>query len=532
MKIKKIKLLKALAMTGAFGTVATVPVIVSSCSSTNSGSGENNNTGGGSGDTGGGSGSGDTGGTTQNQKTTPKLKSSINLVGALTDIYDPSKVKNTNTLLQEEIKSNLDSAFENAKDLENKNFNVTVKGDFPNTTWEGEKFSNGNWDKVTITDTNKLFYDSESPQIDISSLDDLKTKLSDEKTLKEALAKAGVTDTANSSYTIKNELGLTDNSLLHVNVEGKANGSSTLTQYDLQIPASDINLDLSKLSISVSGDDVNPIEESVGLNFNIGVNSKTTYTAPTATQQLTEVATPDSVMEKLSFKATNVINNVARTSVTLTQENRATSTAMVELDVDKVAEALGIFNTKFNSVSLTRVGEWNPYEEVQDAQNFSTYKVDVMATPNTGYYFDDGTREAKTFSFNVNINQQTATFNNSNAVNISQQAITWNNSNVANPTQASSLNALKEKLTKHADGSQKDESIQKMLNDISGAMIVLDGLTDAHVKLLKDAGNEYIKTATGGKWQVRLTAVPHKGYSAKTGTDFSTFKLWVTVTVS
>ncbi|BAC44053.1 hypothetical protein D8X55_02925 [Malacoplasma penetrans] len=519
MKTKKIKLLKTLALTGAFGIIATVPVIVSSCSTTSDNNGGNNNTGGGSG-----------GGTTQTEKVTPKFKSSINLIGALTDIYNPSEGKNTNTLLGEEIKNNLDSAFENSNELENKNFAVTVKGNFSNSSWGGEQYTNGNWNGVTITDDNKLYYDSESPQIDISSLNDLKNKLSDETTLKEALSKAGVADTEGSTYTIKNRLGLTDNNLIHVNVEGKS--STATTQYDLQIPVSDINLDLSNVDISISGDDVNPVEESVNLNFNIGINSKTTYTAPTETQKLTKKATVDSVMEQLGFKATSTTKNVVRTSITLTQDNGASTTSLVGLDTDKIAESLGIFNTEFKNITLTRVSEWNPYDEVQENQNYLTYRIDITGSPKQGYYFDDGKTEDKTFSFNVNINQQTATFNNGNAGSISQQDIKWLNSNVENPTQQSSLNALKDKLTKHADGSQKDENIQKMLNTISGSLTVLGGLTDAHVKLLKDGSNDYIKASSGGKWQVRITASPNKGFSAVSNSDFSTFKMWVTVTVS
>ncbi|BAC44444.1 P35 lipoprotein homolog fragment [Malacoplasma penetrans HF-2] len=175
MKIKKIKLLKALAMTGAFGIIATVPVIVSSCSSTS----DNN---GGNGDTNQGG--------EQSQTIIPQIKSSVTLSGALTDIYNPTDISKTNSLIADEIKNNLADVFDNGSDLTNvSDLEVSVTHTFPASTWTGLSFdsTSGNWkaegssgNDVTIDNANKLVYSSES-QLNISSLSDLKTQLDDTK---------------------------------------------------------------------------------------------------------------------------------------------------------------------------------------------------------------------------------------------------------------------------------------------------------------------------------------------------------------
>ncbi|BAC44533.1 P35 lipoprotein homolog fragment [Malacoplasma penetrans HF-2] len=128
--------MKALALTGAFGIIATVPVIVSSCSSTSENNGGSGN--GGTGDNQGGGGSG--GGTTDTQKVTPKLKSSINLVGALKDIYNPASGKTTKDLLAQEIKNNPSLAFEDSEKLNGKNFDVSVEATFSRSSWTDKTY--------------------------------------------------------------------------------------------------------------------------------------------------------------------------------------------------------------------------------------------------------------------------------------------------------------------------------------------------------------------------------------------------------
>lgn len=521
MKIKKIKLLKALALTSSLGIVATVPIIVSSCSTTSSDNGSNNggsdNNGSGGGSNPGGSGGG-TGGNSSTSKVTPKLQSKISLVGSLSNIYDGKT--DTNDLLATDIKNNPEKVFTNYDELKGKNFTITVDGEFSkDSTWSGDNYSKdsygkSSWGSTTIDADKTIYYNSKSSQIDISSLNDLKTKLSNDF-LKNAFKEAGVTIEDNTTLSVSNKLGLTDGDLLHVNIVANTSAKA-ITNYDLQIPVSDINLDIQKCNITISGNDVETVNQEVEINYNIGIQDKMTYTGPTDVQQLDTTATETSVMTKLGFVKISKV--VQKNSFNISREGESTDATAINLDSDKIGQTFGIYNTTFSNPKLT-LEESTPSTQAGETNtNYLTYKMTVDGTPNSGYYFEDGTNTSKSFSFDVKINQKTATFDTSNDkwTIPSDQTITWASAGVDPETQTSNDSELETKLEEFANGSNTDKNIQSMLDQMTNIFVKQGGLTNAHVTLLKDGTYGYLKYGVfngqgDNVWQIRVTAKPDNG---------------------
>ncbi|BAC44467.1 P35 lipoprotein homolog [Malacoplasma penetrans HF-2] len=381
MKIKKIKLLKALAMTGAFGIVATVPVIVSSCSSTSDNNGNNN----------GGNGN------QQTQTITPELNETVNLSGSLSDIYDSTGTLNANQKIAADIKDNhLSDVFANGQALsEVSDLSVTVSGEFSRALWTGLTFNGetGNWEdsednsnNITIADANKLVYTSESDQINIESLDDLHNKLSVRETLKTALENAGVASIPETTtLAVSNNLGFTNGDLLHVNVTATPTGASaTATNYDLQIPVSNLNLVVPNLTITVAGTNVGEANRTTtNFNFNVGIdptlNFSQTGNAPSATtDEVTGDDAASTILQKLGY---------------------TTATGSTDLSNDKISAALGIYNCKFTPTNATE----NTSATATNNGN-KVYTVTVTAEPyDTSYVWDDGSSGSKEFTFDVSL---------------------------------------------------------------------------------------------------------------------------------
>ncbi|WP_267872566.1 P35 family lipoprotein [Malacoplasma penetrans] len=377
--------MKALAITGAFGIVATVPVIVSSCSSTS-----DNNTGG---DTNQGGG---TGGDTQSEKITPELNDKVSLSGSLKDIYDSTGATKTNELLAKEIKDNINTVFKNGEKLEAEtDLKITVNGNFPETlsNWKDLPYIDSteasnptpakSWSATTNLQT--VVYATSSEQINIKSLDDLHTQLSVEKTLKDILKAAGVTNTDTSTYEIKNRPGLTNDDLIHVNVGGTANDTNkTKTIYDLQIPTSDINLVVSDLSVKVEGKNIETTDSTkttTELDFNIGIDSTTHYNqtidVTEADEKNVEV---NKVLETLKFVKTDKT-----------------------IDNEALIKELGVYNVTFSLDGASIAKK----ETTARAATPTEYVVTLKATPNKNdkntYVWDDGTSGTKDITFPVTI---------------------------------------------------------------------------------------------------------------------------------
>ncbi|BAC44457.1 hypothetical protein D8X55_04975 [Malacoplasma penetrans] len=382
MKIKKIKLLKALAMTGAFGIVATVPVIVSSCSSTsdNNTGGENNNQ--------------------QTQKVTPVLKDSVSLSGSLSKIYDTTTGENrktTNDLITEDIKENPENYFTNGSESAVKeavkNATVTVEGNFTTagseSPWKelpyldsSETSENATAAKSwkATTGLQEVTYATNSDQIEIKSLDDLHTKLSVEQTLKDAMKGAGVADTDTTTFTIKNRAGFTNGDLIHVNVEGDKSG--TKTQYDLQIPTSDINLSVTDLTIKVEGTNIETSQKTTtNYDFNIGIEPETHYDqgSTTVTAANDAAVTVNKVLQDLSLAtdANGTLNNEA------------------------LIKALGVYNVNFSNPTIAP-------KEGATTRAEKTYTITLDAKPQSEKYVwsdgsDSNTTKKVTFDVKVDV---------------------------------------------------------------------------------------------------------------------------------
>ncbi|RXY95926.1 hypothetical protein D8X55_05095, partial [Malacoplasma penetrans] len=344
------------------------------------------------------------GGGTQTQTITPQLKDSVSLSGPLSDIFDSTGTQNANEKIAADIKDNhLSDVFDNGDALKQvSDLKVTVAGDFKRDSWSGGTYdaASGGWKSdsgdVTISAANKLVYASESPQLNISSLNDLKTQLSVKATLKEALEKAGVSTIADTTtLAVNNNIGLTDD-LLHINVSSTpqvASGqTATTTNYDLQIPVSNINLVVNNLTITVAGTNVGEATKTTtNFKFNVGIDAtlsfKQTGTAPdvSKTESEAEQATlASTILQKLGYVSSgNTLSD------------------------DKISAALGIYNCKFTPKSATENTEVQPDSGITGSNK--VYKVTVTATPyDTNYVWDDGTTGPKDISFDVNLKVATS----------------------------------------------------------------------------------------------------------------------------
>ncbi|BAC44449.1 hypothetical protein D8X55_05010 [Malacoplasma penetrans] len=371
MKIKKIKLLKALALTGAFGIVATVPVIVSSCSSTDNG-GSGNNTGG-NGNQGDGGGSGGTG-QQENKTVKPELLKDVSLGGSLSTIYSSgSDSKTTNELISEDVKTNPEKYFTNGTELKDviKQTKVTVDGGFSASEWQnGDPYSTWSTSNGIV----KVTYPAAAPQIDIASLNDLKQKtFKDDAAIQTFLTAANLTFTGVTNYTVENQLSLSSGDLLHVNLKGTKSGGNL--NVDLQIPVSNINLKATlKISVDAtnneSGTNIEAVTDlTTNFSYNIGIDSTVNFTQTGATPTATEAEAKDAqkVLEKLGYVSSGALDN------------------------DKISAALGVYNCKFVAKS-SEPGEGGKYN------------VTLTATPfDSNYIWDDGTSGPKDLQFPVSL---------------------------------------------------------------------------------------------------------------------------------
>ncbi|WP_229503149.1 P35 family lipoprotein [Malacoplasma penetrans] len=288
MKIKKIKLLKALALTGAFGIVATVPVIVSSCSSTSDNNGGSNN-----------NGNGDN---QQQTELTPALKSNVNLQGKLTGIYDTNTTdrKNTSTLIVADMKANPDNYFTNGNEIKEgiQSSEITVDGGFSTTSsWDGDAYDT--WK----TGATQVMYPTAAPQINIASLNDLKeTTFKDETAINKFFTDASLSESVKdvTGLNVANKLHLENGDLLHVNVKGTKTDKSEV-KIDLQIPVSNLNLKTT-LKVSIKGGtnikEVTDLETS--FSYNIGIDATLNFTQTKGTAP--EVTSSDVSDELLQLK--------------------------------------------------------------------------------------------------------------------------------------------------------------------------------------------------------------------------------------
>ncbi|RXY95936.1 hypothetical protein D8X55_05080, partial [Malacoplasma penetrans] len=308
---------------------------------------------------------------TQTQTITPELRETVNLSGALTDIYDSTGAQNANQKIAADIKENhLGDVFTNGEALSQvSDLTVTVNGNFSRDSWAGLTFNGetGNWEdsannqnNITIAEANKLVYTSESEQIDIESLNDLHEKLSVRDTLKTALENAGVAQIPETTtLAINNNLGFTNGDLLHVNVSATPTGSNpTITNYDLQIPVSNLNLVVPNLTITVSGTNVGEANRTTtNFNFNIGINDTVSETD-----------------EKGELAADNRSANEALVALGLATSSTDSGNTTYTIDNDAVSAVVGVYNCNFASPTIQAVDE-----------SAGTYTITLQATPLDGY---------------------------------------------------------------------------------------------------------------------------------------------------
>ncbi|RXY95920.1 hypothetical protein D8X55_05105, partial [Malacoplasma penetrans] len=333
------------------------------------------------------------GGNTQNQTISTQLRSSVTLSGALSNIYNPTSGSNTNTLLAAQIKSNLNSVFENGEALANvDDLEITVNGNFPTTSeWTGTTAFAGNngWNATQgLTD---VLYDWNTAALNISSLNDLKTQLTSEK-ITSIITEASSAPASGTVFTVveNSALGLTNNAdsidanasrdLLHIHVTG-TEGSNT-TNYDLQIPVSDLNLVVSDLTVTVTGTNVEQTgSTTTNFTYNIGINETANFVQPT---QAPSINSAD----------TNGDGNKALVALGYANESDGNYT----LNNEAISAGIGVYNSEFS----------NPTIAATQGGSSNQFTITLSATPKEGYVWEDGTRDAKSISFPVTFTVTTA----------------------------------------------------------------------------------------------------------------------------
>lgn len=304
-----------------------------------------------------------------------------------------------------------------------------------------------------------------------------------------------------------------------------------LKNFDLQIPVSDIKLDIKNLKITISGNDVNQIESNIDLKFNIGIKDKTNY-SPNDIKKIDKAPTVDSVMTSLGFKETSTTKGISRNNFESATQNSITTTKTTEspLNSEVIGKAFGVYNTTFSNPRLTL----NPNIAPDAIGNFLTYIVVIDGKPNPGYYFEDETDDYKKFSFNIKITETTATwFDGNDLTEFNKLSFSWSNVGITQNT--SNDSELEAKLEAYANGAS-DVTIEKLLKFAtdtakSRATVVLK---NSHFILKKDNSNGYIKYSEN-KWQVKVGAVPDVGYEQSTiqsDKKLTDLDLWITVSIS
>ncbi|BAC44499.1 signal-peptide-less P35 lipoprotein homolog [Malacoplasma penetrans HF-2] len=492
MKTQRSKIGKVIALSGIFTVTAAVPAAVLSSAALN-GNFANNQ----SGDAlipSNPSGH-------ENTKVTPKLKSSIQMMGS-EDLFDLGSNKTTNELLAQKIKDNPSLFFENPEVLAGKNFDVVVEDNLSSSAWTGQSYdvSKGNWGN-TIEESNKLLYSSSSPNFTISSLDDFKAKLNAGSRLKDSLTAAGLNVDSNTTPSIKNKIGLSDG-LFHINVE--ASVSNKKADYDLQIPTSNINFSFENLNIKVTGNDVVETKQRVAFKYSIGIKSISKYNGSSEIMKMW-YASESAVMSGLGFLSSS----------------KNESSELI-LDNNKVSKALGVFNTTFSNTKLELDNS------AVNEGNYLTFKVTITGNANADYCFEDGTT-SKEFSFPVKLLQRNAAFYkySSNITQFQNQTFAWRNSGL--PT-VSSKEQVEKRIDDFAQGKSDDPSLRALLDEINTTAKNLGILKNASFKFLKFQ-DSYYTLEHGLRWRVYLSATVDQGFEVASGnpefTKVQLIQIWI-----
>ena len=360
--MKKISKKILLATLGIAGFATITPVILTSCSiSTNSPTNPDNPN------------NPDNPSTT---KVVPEVANNIETVGSVADLFDNQgqlvnvgELFNNKVNSSDELKKQLITNYDKFTQEQKDNTEIKISTETPSgdLTWGGTT-PVATWNTAQ---TEVVYYDINSPEINVSSAKDLKTKL-DANKLKEIMSQANRADAENMTYSLveTSQIGLDANKdYVNINVN-EAPASGTAKSLNLKLPVSDLNLvvDSSKVSIvSKNPQIVESKEATITLDYNIGIDSKVVL--PTTFNKAITLdspdITPENVVTKLGF---------VETAVTTTS-----STSAINLNSDFIGQTTQIFNTTFANPTLN--------------ENNTTLYFD--ATPTTGHYWIDGTNTTK-----------------------------------------------------------------------------------------------------------------------------------------
>lgn len=403
MKLKKTKLLKALATVGAFRIVSIVPVIASSCSfygdnnlfdensdNNNQDWNEENNN----------DMNDDVGLDEENhQENLIELETmdSINKEGPWNIIYDNItgvNKKSFNDWIAEDIVKNPRSYFyydyKNYEDYENYYSNlevllagasVTVEGGFYKTPspFIGEDYEI--WSKTPGIKTVVLpgiinEYKEDFYHFGLNTLSGFKTTL--QKNIEEICNRIPDLNLINGTdYKITDKgLGLTEGNLLHVNVEAKENGKNI--SMDLGIPLSNISLISEHLMISVMGKGIQTANNlDIFFSYRFGISDKVKKITPSATLDISSRHYVIKVLKALGYIVEGYNGNT--------------------IDNYKLSRDLGIYNCKFTAKDVRSVdGQAGKYRVILDAtpRRISNYFQ---------YRWEDGSIDSKEISFIVTL---------------------------------------------------------------------------------------------------------------------------------
>lgn len=394
MKNKKTKLIRLLTIGGAVMAMGAVPIVMTACAKKTNSNNDSVST------------------------FVPQLNTSnIKVHGDLKELVDGNVDEILSNLVSKNnvLKTIVTNADEyNGGDLTNITANVEVKkSENGENNWGTQEYSS--WKSGTTP----IYYSINLDNITVKNKNELYTKLTENNQLNKIFEASGVS-VSNKTLSIVTDTDVSlEGDLLHVNVEVKEDAKSTM-KYDLRIPASDINYTPDIKSVTFEGENVKTtvVEGSKAkITFDAGIDSTVSNQLLNTIDFKSEVNSDDQIttqkiLDKLNFTITQshsekIVKSSAQKTL-LTNNSLDIQDAVTEnLNSEKIGEALGVFNTEFKSVSITKA------HETYDGQ----YKLTAIGSPKDGHTWIDGTTEEKSFEFNgIRTTYQGSTWNNVTAV--------------------------------------------------------------------------------------------------------------------
>lgn len=369
MKKRKRNLLKMISLLGATGFVVATPIIATSCN-TSSNFDEITND--------------------DNQKIDLTLNTNVSNVGTIDALLE-----NSEDAINESLNTHLSSLIKNYDEIKDKLGNVQIIATLPEinetSLWGNKEYSE--WSKKDGTgdvgSLEKIYYPTSSTFFTITSSNDLYKQINEKITdILKTIDSTKFQNIESAKINSDSNIYFDKNSnLLHINIdvtpknadsgEGKTK-ESTITTYDLCLPASDIDVNIKDLKVTIDGTKINKIEDqTIDFTYDVGIDD--TGIIPRSI----EIAMNDGG----ELTTENIVNSLGwnKNATVLLDEN-----TQIELNNQKISEELQLFNVEFSNPTLVTTKSKNEYN------------LNFDVKPVSGYCWEDGTNNTKTLSL-VNV---------------------------------------------------------------------------------------------------------------------------------